>query len=82
MLLLEPKKDTIEKIKLPNTLLEYKTTTQFTKNITPVSITNSEKSELLAILEKNRWNKALAAKELGIGRTTLWRKLKKYSLIT
>lgn len=76
------KKDTIEKIKLPNTLLEYKTTTQFTKNITPVSITNSEKSELLAILEKNRWNKALAAKELGIGRTTLWRKLKKYSLIT
>lgn len=33
-------------------------------------------SELLQLLEKHHWNKTKVAKELGIGRTTLWRKLK------
>jgi PAS domain S-box-containing protein len=33
-------------------------------------------SELIALLEKHKWNKTKAAEELGIGRTTLWRKLK------
>jgi len=33
-------------------------------------------SELVQLLEKHRWNKSKVAKELGIGRTTLWRMLK------
>jgi PAS domain S-box-containing protein len=33
-------------------------------------------SELIALLEKHKWNKSKVAKELGIGRTTLWRKLR------
>ena len=34
-------------------------------------------SELLRLLEKHKWNKTRVAEELGIGRTTLWRMLKK-----
>ena len=34
-------------------------------------------SELLQLLEKHKWNKTRVAEELGIGRTTLWRMLKK-----
>ncbi len=33
-------------------------------------------SELVQLLEKHHWNKSKVAKELGIGRTTLWRILK------
>lgn len=33
-------------------------------------------SELVQLLEKHHWNKTKVAKELGIGRTTLWRMLK------
>ena len=38
------------------------------------------KMKILASLEKNRWNKTLAAKDLNISRATLWRKMKAYSL--
>lgn len=34
-------------------------------------------SELIQLLEKHKWNKTKVAEELGIGRTTLWRLLKK-----
>ncbi len=33
-------------------------------------------SDLVQLLEKHHWNKSKVAKELGIGRTTLWRMLK------
>ncbi len=33
-------------------------------------------SELVQLLEKHHWNKSKVAKELGIGRTTLWRMLR------
>ena len=39
-----------------------------------------QKIKILASLEKNRWNKTLAAKDLNISRATLWRKMKAYSL--
>ncbi len=41
----------------------------------------NEKSELLEILEKTKWNKSETAKLLGIGRTTLWRKMKKLGIL-
>jgi transcriptional regulator with PAS, ATPase and Fis domain len=34
-------------------------------------------SKLVQLLEKHKWNKTKVAEELGIGRTTLWRMLKK-----
>jgi transcriptional regulator with PAS, ATPase and Fis domain len=39
------------------------------------------KVKIVASLEKNQWNKTLAAKDLNISRTTLWRKMKAYSLL-
>lgn len=41
----------------------------------------SEKATLERVLEECGWNKKLAAKRLGIGRTTLYAKLKKYGLM-
>ncbi len=40
------------------------------------SLKGKEKEHILSILEKHRGNKSKTAKELGIGRTTLYRKLK------
>ncbi len=42
---------------------------------------NAEQKALLQALEKNNWNKIETAKELGVHRGTLWRKMKKYGLI-
>lgn len=39
-----------------------------------------EKYQLLEILEKNHWNKTKTAKELKIGRTTLWRRMKQFGI--
>ena len=40
----------------------------------------TEQKRLIAALERNRWNRSLAAKELGISRITLWRRMWKYGL--
>ncbi len=41
---------------------------------------DSERGQLLSTLEANRWVVSRAAKVLGISRSTLHRKIKKYSL--
>ena len=50
----------------------------------PVSIeesrNQSEKETILAVLHRNNYNRLAAARELGIHKTTLFRKLKKYRL--
>ena len=46
---------------------------------------NREKTDeqyVKELLDKFNWNKTTVARHLGIGRTTLWRKLKKYDLIS
>ncbi len=40
-----------------------------------------EKERILAALEKHRWKRGETARELGMDRTTLWRKMKKFGLI-
>jgi PAS domain S-box-containing protein len=40
-----------------------------------------EKQLIKGTLEKHNWNKLLTAKELGLHRSTLWRKMKKYGLL-
>jgi DNA-binding NtrC family response regulator len=45
-----------------------------------VKMKDVEKKTIMEALEKNDGNQSLAAKELGIGRTTLYRKMKKYNI--
>ena len=42
---------------------------------------NKDEDELINLLEKYHWNRSKVAKELGIGRTTLWRRMKGLKLI-
>ncbi len=46
-----------------------------------VDETDEEGNELLQALERCRWQKSAAAQELGISRTTLWRRMKDLGLI-
>ena len=46
-----------------------------------ISFQNAEQKTLAEALEKHNWNKVEAAKELGIHRGTLWRKMKRYGMI-
>ena len=67
-------KNYIESCKLPPTIRQnvscYDTQlTQFAQQ--------DKDADLVQLLEQHRWNKTRVAKELGIGRSTLWRKLKK-----
>lgn len=45
------------------------------------SVRSEEYDSLLNLLQKHQWNRSRVAQELGIGRTTLWRKLKAYKLV-
>ena len=40
----------------------------------------SEKDQLVQVLEKVHWNRSLAAEQLGMSRTTIWRKMKAMGL--
>jgi PAS domain S-box-containing protein len=42
---------------------------------------STEHAELLAVLEQCSWHRQKAARALGMDRTTLWRKMKKYGLL-
>ncbi len=47
----------------------------------PLSIRDSEKTAILDALKRREFNQTQAARDLGIARVTLWRKIKKYSLM-
>jgi two-component system response regulator HydG len=46
----------------------------------PLTLAEAEKLHILQTLERYGWNHSRAAEALGIGRTSLWRKLKEYPL--
>lgn len=44
------------------------------------TLANQEKELMIKVLEKMNWNQAKAAAELGISRSTLWRRLKEFGI--
>lgn len=47
-----------------------------------LTVKELEKRHIIAVMEQCRNNQTLAARQLGIGRNTLWRKLKEYDILT
>jgi two-component system, NtrC family, response regulator PilR len=45
-----------------------------------VPLVDMQRDHILRSLKENRWNYSITASKLGIGRTTLWRKVKKYNI--
>jgi len=41
----------------------------------------NDAQQIRIALQQHQWNRDLAANALGMGRTTLWRKMKKYNLM-
>ncbi len=74
------KKNIIEASKLPPIITENIKPLK-TKSFSEFSPDSKERTDLLILLEKNQWNKSKTAEELKLGRTTLWRKMKKLGLI-
>ena len=44
------------------------------------TLAEAERAQIIQTLERCGWNHSRAAETLGIGRTTLWRKLKEYGI--
>lgn len=64
---------------LPNEITEqYKDLSR--ANIRPLSLKEIEKNKIVEILEHNNWNRQAAARELGIHKTTLFRKIKRLQI--
>lgn len=61
-----------------DTYIDLKKVVSLTKNITPLK--DLEREVLIQALKLTRYNMSMAAAELGIGRTTLYRKLQKYRI--
>lgn len=51
------------------------------KTENPAPLQSVERETIFKTLEKHNWNKVDTAKELGLHRTSLWRKMKKYGLM-
>ncbi len=75
------KKNIIEKEKLPANLCECKSDGDLLKYKNGTPSFGKEITDMLVLLEKHKWNKTAVADELNIGRTTLWRKLKKAGIV-
>ncbi|MBI9071592.1 MAG: sigma 54-interacting transcriptional regulator [Melioribacteraceae bacterium] len=73
------KEKSISKDKLPLILRNNKA--KFVPQTNFIRSSDFDKNEMIEILKRNKWNKTAVAKELGIGRTTLWRKLKTLGLV-
>jgi transcriptional regulator with PAS, ATPase and Fis domain len=72
------RKSIIEQANLP----DYLRPADEEKEIEAPSLGDLEAKMILSILRKHNWNRARTASELGMHKTTLWRKMKRYGLST
>lgn len=70
--------DRVERRFLPTTLRGSTLDTE--EDLKSDRFSASEREQLIQILERHRWKKSPAAEELGLSRTTLWRKMKQHGL--
>lgn len=61
-------------------LLGHKEETETFKSTEGLTLKELEKRYIIEVLKQHDWNQAKVAKKLGIGRNTLWRKIKQYGL--
>jgi len=71
----------IRTIHLPPELVPKKENLEFEEQESRPPLQSFEKQLIKETIEKHNGNKILTAKELGLHRSTLWRKMKKYDLI-
>jgi PAS domain S-box-containing protein len=69
-----------EHLPLELTKMDESTIAESNTNSTPVSESINEQSRIIAVLRENDGNISRAARELGIHRTTLWRKIKRFDI--
>ena len=65
---------------IPSDIIQFSKRNHSGRVAAPATTGTDEKQELVSILEKTDWNKAKAARLLGVSRPTLYRKLEKYGL--
>jgi len=66
---------------LPQQIADYYSSQKKQKPAQVLPLESAEANTLRTMLEKNDYNRGLTAKQLGISRNTLWRKMKKYAII-
>ena len=71
--------DSIPQGRLPGMNIQSSAEKPLQANL-PERIFETEKEAILEALNSYQWNRSLAAQSLGIGRSTLWRKIKRYGL--
>jgi transcriptional regulator with PAS, ATPase and Fis domain len=76
------KGETIELRHLPPELLESSKETVLGEEEVNKPLQTAEAKAILKALERNKGNRLRTARELGITRSTLWRKIKRYSLVS
>ena len=72
--------DVIDTAHIPSEIIRFNRHQDDGTDTYGVKTESEEKQELISILEKTDWNKAKAARLMGVSRPTLYRKLEKYGL--
>lgn len=72
--------DIIDTAHIPSEIIQFNRPQADGTDTYGVKTEAEEKLELISILEKTDWNKAKAARLMGVSRPTLYRKLEKYGL--
>ena len=75
------KGDMIELRHLPPELVDWSKEALLKENVADGPLQRAEAESIRKALERNRGNRLRTARELGIDRSTLWRKIKRYGIV-